>query len=143
MTWCSTSTPKKDCPGVKKMASDRVVSEMRKSILWWYLIAIYSIKRHINILSPFLLTAYYMCNFWKMNCHQILSGACNAGDHCFAVGSVEGVPFTVCLKNNIHYLSYFNISMYLYIISVQKYLDCVSKKCLCLPASWFDLTVLL
>ncbi|GLH09345.1 Rabconnectin, partial [Gryllus bimaculatus] len=29
-----------------------------------------------------------------MNCHQILSGACNAGDHCYAVGSVEGVPFT-------------------------------------------------
>ncbi|XP_001850447.2 dmX-like protein 2 isoform X2 [Culex quinquefasciatus] len=29
-----------------------------------------------------------------MNCHQILSGACNAGDRCFAVGSVEGVPFT-------------------------------------------------
>uniref|UniRef100_A0A1B6CLX3 RAVE complex protein Rav1 C-terminal domain-containing protein n=1 Tax=Clastoptera arizonana TaxID=38151 RepID=A0A1B6CLX3_9HEMI len=29
-----------------------------------------------------------------MNCHQILSGACNAGDHCFAVGSVEGIPFT-------------------------------------------------
>jgi hypothetical protein len=30
-----------------------------------------------------------------MNCHQILSGACNAGDRCFAVGSVEGVSFTV------------------------------------------------
>lgn len=30
-----------------------------------------------------------------MNCHQILSGACNAGDSCFAVGSVEGVSFTV------------------------------------------------
>jgi hypothetical protein len=30
-----------------------------------------------------------------MDCHQILSGACNAGDQCFAVGSVEGVPFTV------------------------------------------------
>ncbi|XP_059484944.1 dmX-like protein 2 [Neocloeon triangulifer] len=29
-----------------------------------------------------------------MNRHQVLSGACNAGDHCFAVGSVEGVPFT-------------------------------------------------
>nr|CAD7407147.1 unnamed protein product [Timema cristinae] len=29
-----------------------------------------------------------------MNCHQILSGACNSGDHCFAVGSVEGIPFT-------------------------------------------------
>ncbi|KAG8230550.1 hypothetical protein J437_LFUL008373, partial [Ladona fulva] len=29
-----------------------------------------------------------------MNCHQILSGSCNAGDHCFAVGSVEGIPFT-------------------------------------------------
>ncbi|KAL0271823.1 UNVERIFIED_CONTAM: hypothetical protein PYX00_008798 [Menopon gallinae] len=29
-----------------------------------------------------------------MNRHQILSGACNSGDHCFAVGSVEGIPFT-------------------------------------------------
>ncbi|KAG4080274.1 hypothetical protein HA402_010766 [Bradysia odoriphaga] len=29
-----------------------------------------------------------------MDCHQILSGACNAGDKCFAIGSVEGVPFT-------------------------------------------------
>lgn len=29
-----------------------------------------------------------------MDCHQILSGACNAGDRCFAIGSVEGVPFT-------------------------------------------------
>ncbi|XP_071522289.1 dmX-like protein 2 [Panulirus ornatus] len=29
-----------------------------------------------------------------MKCHQILTGACNAGDRCFAVGSVEGVPFT-------------------------------------------------
>lgn len=33
--------------------------------------------------------------FFKMNCHQIVSGACNAGDRCFAVGSVEGVSFTV------------------------------------------------
>lgn len=32
-----------------------------------------------------------------MNLHQIVSGACNAGDKCFAVGSVEGVPFTVCI----------------------------------------------
>lgn len=29
-----------------------------------------------------------------MNCHQILSGAANAGDRCFAVGSVEGISFT-------------------------------------------------
>uniref|UniRef100_A0A2H1VP90 SFRICE_032524 n=1 Tax=Spodoptera frugiperda TaxID=7108 RepID=A0A2H1VP90_SPOFR len=29
-----------------------------------------------------------------MNCHQVLSGACNSGDQCFAVGSVEGIPFT-------------------------------------------------
>ncbi|KAF5272292.1 hypothetical protein FQR65_LT04949 [Abscondita terminalis] len=29
-----------------------------------------------------------------MNLHQIVSGACNAGDKCFAVGSVEGVAFT-------------------------------------------------
>lgn len=32
-----------------------------------------------------------------MNCHQILSGACNAGDRCYAVGSVEGISFTVSL----------------------------------------------
>lgn len=38
-----------------------------------------------------------------MNCHQVLSGACNSGDQCFAVGSVEGIPFTVsntCLLDN-------------------------------------------
>ncbi|TGZ38450.1 DmX-like protein 2 [Temnothorax longispinosus] len=29
-----------------------------------------------------------------MNCHQILSGACNAGDRCYAVGSVERISFT-------------------------------------------------
>ncbi|XP_055376112.1 dmX-like protein 2 [Condylostylus longicornis] len=29
-----------------------------------------------------------------MNRHQVLSGACNAGDRCYAVGSVEGIPFT-------------------------------------------------
>ncbi|XP_076053753.1 rabconnectin-3 alpha isoform X2 [Oratosquilla oratoria] len=29
-----------------------------------------------------------------MKCHQILTGACNVGDRCFAVGSVEGIPFT-------------------------------------------------
>lgn len=33
-------------------------------------------------------------NLVKMNRHQILSGACNAGDRCYAVGSVEGIPFT-------------------------------------------------
>lgn len=29
-----------------------------------------------------------------MNCHQILTGAVNAGDNCYSVGSVEGVSFT-------------------------------------------------
>ncbi|XP_064608806.1 dmX-like protein 2 isoform X2 [Liolophura sinensis] len=29
-----------------------------------------------------------------MNRHQVLTGACNYGDQCFAVGSVEGVHFT-------------------------------------------------
>lgn len=29
-----------------------------------------------------------------MNRHQVLTGAVNAGDHCYSVGSVEGVPFT-------------------------------------------------
>ena len=32
-----------------------------------------------------------------MNRHQVLTGAANAGDHCYAVGSVEGVHFTVGL----------------------------------------------
>lgn len=47
-----------------------------------------------------------------MNCHQILSGACNAGDRCFAVGSVEGIPFTVCflLLYFIHFHSPFFFS---------------------------------
>lgn len=36
-----------------------------------------------------------------MNCHQVLSGACNAGDRCFSVGSVEGIPFTVSTINII------------------------------------------
>lgn len=31
----------------------------------------------------------------KMNRHQVLTGAANAGDHCYAVGSVEGIHFTV------------------------------------------------
>ncbi|CAN8004949.1 unnamed protein product, partial [Ixodes hexagonus] len=30
-----------------------------------------------------------------MNLHQVLTGAVNAGDHCYSVGSVEGIPFTV------------------------------------------------
>ncbi|KAK2146932.1 hypothetical protein LSH36_578g01049 [Paralvinella palmiformis] len=29
-----------------------------------------------------------------MNRHQVLTGAANSGDHCYAVGSVEGVSFT-------------------------------------------------
>lgn len=32
---------------------------------------------------------------FRMNRHQVLTGAANSGDHCFAVGSVEGVHFTV------------------------------------------------
>lgn len=36
-----------------------------------------------------------------MNCHQVLSGACNSGDQCFAVGSVEGIPFTVSTLINV------------------------------------------
>ncbi|KAJ8305006.1 hypothetical protein KUTeg_018589 [Tegillarca granosa] len=29
-----------------------------------------------------------------MNRHQVLTGACNSGDQCYAVGSVEGIHFT-------------------------------------------------
>lgn len=36
-----------------------------------------------------------------MKCHQILTGACNAGDRSFAVGSVEGVSFTVIVVKNL------------------------------------------
>lgn len=44
---------------------------------------------HLNCIWEFNYSSFIM------NCHQILSGACNAGDRCFAVGSVEGIPFTV------------------------------------------------
>ena len=30
-----------------------------------------------------------------MNRHQVITGAANSGDHCFAVGSVESINFTV------------------------------------------------
>lgn len=30
-----------------------------------------------------------------MNRHQVLTGACNFGEKCHAVGSVEGIHFTV------------------------------------------------
>lgn len=63
-----------------------------------------------------------------MNCHQILSGACNAGDRCFAVGSVEGIPFTVCLQNNVYYLSCCCVNMYLYAVNIHRHLDGMSKK---------------
>lgn len=35
-----------------------------------------------------------------MDCHQILSGACNVGDKCFAIGSVEGINFTVSITHH-------------------------------------------
>lgn len=41
-----------------------------------------------------------------MKLHQVLTGACNAGDRCFAVGSVEGIPFvTYAAGSNIVILS--------------------------------------
>lgn len=41
-----------------------------------------------------------------MKLHQVLTGACNAGDRCFAVGSVEGIPFvTYAAGSNIVVLS--------------------------------------
>ncbi len=41
-----------------------------------------------------------------MKLHQVLTGACNAGDRCFAVGSVEGVSFvTYAAGSNIVILS--------------------------------------
>lgn len=62
-----------------------------------------------------------------MNCHQILSGACNAGDCCFAVGSVEGIPFTVCLQNNIYYLICLIVNIYLYTVNIRNHLGRMSK----------------
>jgi len=32
-----------------------------------------------------------------MNRHQVLTGAANSGDRCFAVGNINGVHFTVCI----------------------------------------------
>ena len=41
-----------------------------------------------------------------MKLHQVLTGACNAGDRCFAVGSVEGISFvTYAAGSNIVILS--------------------------------------
>jgi len=31
----------------------------------------------------------------KMNRHQVLTGAANSGDRCFAVGNINGIHFTV------------------------------------------------
>jgi hypothetical protein len=73
-----------------------------------------------------------------MNCHQILSGACNAGDRCFAVGSVEGIPFTVCVQNNIYYFIYLYINMYLYTVNVRRHSGRMSNICDVLKS---DLTV--
>jgi hypothetical protein len=43
---------------------------------------------------------------FQMKLHQVLTGACNAGDRCFAVGSVEGIPFvTYAAGSNIVVLS--------------------------------------
>ena len=33
-----------------------------------------------------------------MNRHQVITGASNSGDHCFAVGSVESINFTVSVS---------------------------------------------
>lgn len=38
---------------------------------------------------------YFAAIETDMNRHQVLTGACNAGDQCYAVGSVEGIHFTV------------------------------------------------
>ena len=38
---------------------------------------------------------YLWIYYFKMNRHQVITGAANSGDHCFAVGSVESINFTV------------------------------------------------
>lgn len=61
-----------------------------------------------------------------MNCHQILSGACNAGDRCFAVGSVEGVSFTVRFFIGKKYDKFFIvISPYLHLEKISRPVNCV------------------
>lgn len=37
-----------------------------------------------------------------MNRHQVLTGACNFGEKCYAVGSVEGIHFTVSGRKSIY-----------------------------------------
>lgn len=32
-----------------------------------------------------------------MHLHQVLTGAVNPGDSCYSVGSVNDIPFTVCI----------------------------------------------
>lgn len=49
-----------------------------------------------------------------MNCHQILSGACNAGDRCFAIGSVEGIPFTVRTKRTANTITIIPIAKFFF-----------------------------
>lgn len=36
-----------------------------------------------------------------MNRHQVLTGACNFGEKCYAVGSVEGIHFTVSRRKSM------------------------------------------
>lgn len=55
-----------------------------------------------------------------MNCHQILSGACNAGDRCYAVGSVEGISFTVSLNVPCYQFYYLRINVYLQLQTIFK-----------------------
>jgi len=55
-----------------------------------------------------VLCSYFGCEFGnsnlvaristdKMNRHQVLTGAANSGDRCYAVGNINGVHFTVCI----------------------------------------------
>lgn len=71
-----------------------------------------------------------------MDCHQILSGACNVGDRCFAVGSVEGIPFTVSFKlvTTVQYLghcslvSLYSFDNFVLCAAMSLNVDCLNKK---------------
>ena len=61
-----------------------------------------------------------------MNCHQILSGACNAGDKSFAVGSVEGIPFTVRFDIHLRQATFFSfliLAMLLFYYNKQRIIN--------------------
>ena len=46
-----------------------------------------------------------------MNRHQVLTGAANSGDQCFASGNVEGINFTVSISEHYDVTPIFNFAI--------------------------------